>query len=166
VKQDVIRQYQDGKSLGLIAKDLGLYKGIVEKWIELARKEQGSDQIPYAVPPPLIGGKKVSDVRDVLEMIDEGTPLSHAARGHKITRGTAYRWILEPKYRDATFEYDPTFPYDYEDITDRAVVAQHLCTQTTDIGERLDLLFAVLGTEQETDNGNPPSRNQTRRRRR
>lgn len=58
---------------------------------------------------------------------------------------TLIRWRDKPQYREATFEFNPVMSYNHEDLMDRAVVAQHLCSETSCRDERLELVFAVVG---------------------
>ena len=57
---------------------------------------------------------------------------------------TVRAWLTDPKYREATFEYDPEMTYDYYDLTDRSIVTQHLCSQTLSVDERLELVAALV----------------------
>jgi hypothetical protein len=97
-------------------------------------------------------------------MMDEGTPLKQISRDTGHHRSTIRRWRDDPSYREATYEYDPEFTYDQDDLMDRAVVAHHLCTETPDRGERAALLMAVIGRgDEDLDDHSAPYRGQTRR---
>lgn len=87
----------------------------------------------------------MGEVRRILEMIDSGTSLREVERASGHSRCTLRAWRDDPRYRDATFEFNPAFTYDHTDLLDRATVAQHLCSETPLVEERLDLLSAVIG---------------------
>lgn len=137
----------------LIREQLGIAKSTLRTWISKHRKGE-----QFWIPKAHLDRTpaRVGDVRKVLSMVDgelldddsrgPTTPIKQIERDTGRTVQTIRRWRDEPQYREATFEYDEAFEYDYDDLLDRAVVAQHLCSLTPDIGERLDLLMAVVGT--------------------
>lgn len=149
-----------GESRDLVCKDLGVKKVTLEKWIS-QEKRTNPGKIPDFVMPALQNAK-VGDVRIVLRMLDEGAALNAVHRETGVDRQTIRRWRDNPKYREATLEFDPSFPYDHTDLFDRNVVAQHLASQTTDVGERLDLLMAAVGFGDDVDDFSVPTGRNTR----
>jgi hypothetical protein len=136
----------EGKSRSLVEKTLNIKKGTLHNWI---RKERWSnpESVPAPQPQNVLRLGKVKTVRSVLSMVDDGTSLHEITRRTGIDRQTVRRWRDDPRYREATYEYDELFPYDEDDLVDRSIVAQHLCTQTPDPWERLALLMAVVGLD-------------------
>lgn len=140
----------------MVSKDLGVKRVTLDKWIS-AERISNPDRIPEYRPAALQNAK-VGDVRIVLRMLDEGLPLKQISRETGVDRQTMRRWRDDPRYREATLEYDADFPYDHNDILDRAVVAHHLCTLTPDPMERLDLLMAAVGSDDNLDEFDIPFR--------
>lgn len=142
---------------------LDLKKSTLATWV---RKHRGND--PFWVPTPRERTQpparcKVGDVRTVLRMVDEGMTHTQIRQETGHDRQTLRRWRDDPRYREATMEYDPAFRYDYSDLMDRATVAQHLCTETPHVGERFDLLMAAVGAPSEHDEFSIPYGKQSRR---
>lgn len=98
-------------------------------------------------------------------MLDQGVSVSYAAREMKVLRESVRRWRDDPTYREATYEYNPDFNYDINDLTDRAVVAHALCRAEPNPDERLDLMLAVVGLHVE-DEPRDQQQNGNRRRNR
>lgn len=150
----------DGVSRAQILGQFGLNKNTLAGWVRQERKKD-----PLWVSTTRLQntrGHKVGHVRQALRMLDEGVPLKRVERVTGHTCKTLRRWRDEPRYREATLEYDPLFTYDHTDLMDRAVVAHRLCAETRNVGERLDLLMAVIGSP-ELDQFSIPSRKNTRR---
>jgi hypothetical protein len=84
-------------------------------------------------------------------MLDQGVTVSHAAREMKLRREAIRRWRDDPRYREATYEFDPDFNYDYDDLTDRSVVAHALCRVEPNPDERLDMMLAIVGLSYEPE---------------
>lgn len=154
-----------GESKDLICKDLGVKRVTLDKWLK-AERVANPGRIPRFPMPPL-KNNKVGDVRILLRMLDgellkddtrsPGMSLRAVHQETGVDRQTIRRWRDDPKYREATLEYDPSFPYSIDDLLDRATVAQHLASQTTDVGERLDLLMAAVGFGERDDFSVPSS---------
>jgi len=87
----------------------------------------------------------VSTIRRVLRILDAGGTLSYAAWEQKLPRTTIRRWRNRPEYREATFEYNPDFVYDPDDLIDRSIVAHALCVAEPNPDERLDMMLAIVG---------------------
>lgn len=157
VRTHALNLLADGVSRELVSKDLGVKTVTLDKWIASDRKAYPG-RIP-SVAHPALHNSTVGDVRSVLRRLDEGEAVHAIHKETGLTRQTIRRWRDDPKYREATLEFDPSFPYDHTDLYDRAVVAQHLCRQTTDPGERLDLLMAAVSTIEIDEFSVPTGRN-------
>ena len=84
-------------------------------------------------------------IRSVLEMHDTGeVHIADVIRLSGYSEQVVLDWISDPRYREATFEYDPEMTYDYYDLTDRSIVTHHLCTQTDCVSDRIDFLAALV----------------------
>lgn len=150
----------DGIPTPIVSEQLGIVEQTLNRWHREQKKTQpGYEPQPVCHP----NACRVGEVRRILSMLDEGMSVKRIERETTHTRQTIRRWRDDPRFRDATFEYDPNFNYDHTDLEDRAVVAHHLCTQTTDVGERLDLVMAVAGVGVETDKFSVPRKTSTRR---
>lgn len=158
----------NGVPRSVVTEELGVKKSTLKTWLY---KERNSDPFwepsvkhPMERQAPVLSGRTVADVREVLGMLDSGLTYYgvHAKTGYDLY--DIRRWYRDPRYREATLEYDDAFVYDHEDLLDRAVVAQHLCSLAPHVDERLDLLMAAVGFGDSTDDFSIPSRNETRRR--
>lgn len=83
--------------------------------------------------------------------MDQGESLGSIERDTKILRETCRRWRDDPTYREATYEYNPEFNYDANDIIDRSVVAHELCCHEPNPDERLELMLAIVGLHYEPE---------------
>lgn len=134
-----------------IIEHLGVAKSTLKTWI---RKHRNDD--PFWIPtrkqleqPPL-RGCKVADVRNVLERLDAGQSSSQIQRETGHARCSIRSWRLNPQFREATLEFDPSMSYDDTDLIDRAVVAHSLCHESS-VAERFALLAAVVGFESDSE---------------
>lgn len=127
-----------------ICAELGVTIGTLTTWVkraDLPRKRR-----TYLV----------SHIRELLADLDAGTPIKVLSKQTGVNRATIRRWRDDPRFRNATFEYDEDFDYDDDDLADRSVVAHHLCTLTLDLTERLEMVLASAGInlELQDDNSN------------
>lgn len=117
----------------------GIKRNTLDKWIQATRR-------PVEEIPVIHDAKDctVAEIRHVCALLDENLSPHEIAEATGYSRQMIRRCRRNPFFREATLEFDPRFLYSHTDLLDRAVVAQHLCADST-VGERLDLLFAVVG---------------------
>jgi uncharacterized protein YueI len=125
-----------------ICEELGIKPGTLSAWVK--REKRPKSQRKYLV----------SHYREVLEDLDSGMTVNEVQRQTRLNKETIRRWRDDPRYREATFEYNDEFDYDAEDATDRSVVAQYLCNTTLDLVERLEYMFASAGVTTEVQDDN------------
>lgn len=135
IRAHCLALYEGGLRPSEIAKDTGIPVGTISSWV--ARN-------PSMHKRRYRGLTYVSAIREVLDMLDAGATVTATARktGHK--SDTVKRWRDIAAYREATYEYDPNFDYNPDDLLDRATVAAHLCQREWDPAERQELLFRAL----------------------
>lgn len=143
VRRQVIGQLYSGYRHQDIADDFGLKRTTVSS-IWAREKDMVNSGTRTKLP---IKDYSVANIRKVLDLLDGGTGPTEVSRISGISRQTIKKWRDTPKYREATYEYDETFTYDAEDVTDCGVVAHHLCTMITDVGERLEMMLAGAGVK-------------------
>jgi transposase-like protein len=98
--------------------------------------------VSQAAPGHIRGGEPtVAEIRGILAQHDAGE--TDITRLSSRRAETIQNWIEDPKFREATFEYDPSMTYDYYDLIDRSIVAHHLCTETDCVSDRIDILEAL-----------------------
>jgi hypothetical protein len=93
----------------------------------------------------------VSAIRRSLAILDIGGSVSYAAWELGVPRTTIRRWRDDPAYREATFEHNPDFNYNPDDLTDRSIVAHALCRVEPNPDERLDMVLAIVGLHRVDD---------------
>lgn len=135
-----------GKPVPEILERYEIHRSTLAAWV---RQRRLSDPdwmpIPGKLARPSMTGCKVAQVRRVLQLLDKGKSPSQIERMTPHSRQTIRDWRDYEQFREATLEYDSSMVYSADDLMDRAVVAQHLCSQTRDVGERMDLLMAIVG---------------------
>lgn len=92
----------------------------------------------------------MGDIRRTLEILDAGGSLRGTAKITGHDRTTVRHWRDDPRFREATLEFDPSMSYDDTDLIDRAVVAHSLCHESS-VAERFALLAAVVGFESDSE---------------
>lgn len=87
----------------------------------------------------------VAEVRLAYHLMDNfGLSAVEVGRRLRRHRNTIALWRNDPTWDEARLVYDPSKRYDVNDLEDRAVVAQHLCTQTDCVSDRLELMLAAI----------------------
>lgn len=133
----------------VVCEELGLKKGTLWSWIDRDKKNQ---------PIRELDSRKcrVKDVRRVCDLLDEGYSLKAVGRITGRDRCTLRKWRDDPRFREATLEFDPCMTYDDTDLLDRATVAHHLCHESS-TSERWALLAAVVGDKELAQDDRSPS---------
>lgn len=135
-----LQMYDAGLTRREIRKRLGVSTSLLACWL---RRGEGAriDRAEH----------RVGDVRKALDMMEgrpeDGVrpiPLRETTAKTRITRQTLRRWRDEPRFRNATYEYDPAFEYDPNDLLDRATIAADLCKTSDSVGERFDIMLAAI----------------------
>lgn len=131
----MVQRVREGESRRDLCKTYGIARSSLANWM--------SQSNPYAVSQR-VKEPTVAEVRSGLAMLDGGIPMEDVIDSSRRKPETVRAWLTDPKYREATFEFDPEMTYDYYDITDRSIVTHHLCTQTLSKDERLEFLAALV----------------------
>lgn len=131
----MVQRVAEGESRQELCEVYGIARSSLANWI--------SQSNPYAVSKRA-KEPTVAEVRSALAMMDGGIPMEDVIDGSRRRPETVRAWLTDPKYREATFEYDPDMTYDYYDLTDRSIVTHHLCTQTDSVSDRIDFLAALV----------------------
>lgn len=129
----MVQRVSEGENRKELCAVYGIARSSLANWISQSRPG-----------PPRAQGPTVAEVRSTLAMMDSGIPVEDVIDSSRRRPETVRAWIEDPRFREATFEFDPEMTYDYYDLTDRSIVTHHLCTQTLSKDERLDLLAALV----------------------
>lgn len=130
----MVQRVREGESRKELCQAYGIARSSLANWISQSNPDnRRADAVT------------VAKIRAVLEMHDTGeVHISDVIRLSGYSEQAVLDWVSDPKYREATFEFDPDMTYDYYDLTDRSIVTHHLCTQTLSVDERIDLLAALV----------------------
>lgn len=143
VRERALELVSEGMSRVAVRELYGIKRQTLEFWLRKERDGQEfSDHPAWRC--------KVGDVRKACALLDEGFSVQEVSHQTGHTAQTIRRWKNDPKFREATFEYDAAMRYDETDLLDRATVAQYLCIEASP-SERLNLLFAVVGDQEIID---------------
>lgn len=128
----IVKRVKAGESRVAICEEYEIPRSTLSNWIS-----QADPSHPRANPIT------AREIRTALEMYDGEVHIADVIRLSGRSEKIVLQWIEDPKYREATFEYDPDVDYDYHDLIDRSVVTHYLCTQTPFREDRLELVAAL-----------------------
>lgn len=131
----MVQRVREGESRKDLCEAYGIATSSLANWC--------SQSNPYS-PGRRSKEPTMAEVRSSLAMMDGGIPMEDVIDSSRRKPETVRAWLTDPKYREATWEYDPEMTYDYYDLTDRSIVTHHLCTQTLSKDERLEFLAALV----------------------
>lgn len=131
----MVQRVKDGESRQVLCATYGIARSSLANWMS----QSNIHSVGRRMKDPTM-----AEVRSALAMMDEGIPMEDVIDSSRRRPETVRAWLTEPRFREATFEYDPEMTYDYYDLTDRSIVTHHLCTQTLSKEERLDFLAALV----------------------
>ena len=134
-RMERVKEMRDGISKKMISQAYGVPLSTLKTW-SLADRDPQYRALAHNQPT-------VAEVRRAYVMMGLRVPYAEIARVLKRDKRTIIAWASDPSWHEAMYTYDESKKYDVDDIEDRAIVAQHLCTQTECVSDRFELMLAA-----------------------